>query len=329
MTPLRTAVVGVGYLGGYHAEKYAALPGADLVAVVDTDARRGRAVASRLDCEFLTDYRELDRRVDAVSIAVPTVLHFEVARHFVDQGVHVLVEKPVTTTLQEADELVALAQRRGVCFQVGHLERFNAVVQAAVERVTTPMFIESNRLAPFTPRGADVSVVLDLMIHDIDIILNLVGAPVTRIDARGLQVISGDIDIANAQLQFANGCMANVTASRVSLKKERKMRLIQPNAYIALDLLEKKLEIRRKGETECYPGYPDIVSEKIDIGDGDALLNEIDAFLTSVRTGREPVISGAEGRQALSTAIEITRQLRKNPLFVAQNQTEAALGRSA
>jgi predicted dehydrogenase len=314
MKPLRAAVIGVGYLGRFHAEKYAALPEAELVAVVDTDTARGGEVAERLGCGYHRDYQALGDDLDVVSIVVPTPLHHRVARHFLERDVHVLVEKPITTTLEEADELVELAARRDLCLQVGHLERFNSAVEAMAGLVTTPMFIESNRLAPFTPRGSDVSVVMDLMIHDIDIILNLVGEPVERIDANGIQIISGDIDIANARIKFANGCVANVTASRVSMKRERKMRLFQPNAYISLDFQNCTLEIRRKAETEQHPGIPDIRSETIELDNGDALRNEIAAFLACVRSGGTPVVSGREGREALATAIEITRQLSSSPI---------------
>lgn len=314
MKPLRTAVVGVGYLGRFHAEKYIALEDADLVAVVDTDADRAQTMAEQLGCTVLTDYRQLVGRVDAVSIVVPTRFHYSVAADLLRAGVHVLVEKPITATLAEADELIARAREQDRCLQVGHLERFNPAVQGLLERVATPMFIESHRLAPFNPRGADVSVVLDLMIHDIDIILNLVGQPLARIDANGVPVISRDIDIANARLQFANGCVANVTASRVSLKSERKMRLFQRSGYFSLDFQQRTLEIRRTSETPGRHGLPDIHSEQLEFEGGDAIRSEIAAFLASIRNGTRPVVSGEDGRQALATAIEISRQLADNPL---------------
>lgn len=314
MKPLRAAVVGTGYLGRFHAQKYAALPEAELVAVVDSNRRRAEEVAAELGCRPLTDYHELTGQVDVVSIVVPTQHHYQVASDLLRGNIHVLVEKPMTVTLGEADALIRLAAERELRLQVGHLERFNPAVQAMVDMVSTPMFIESHRLAPYNPRGADVSVVLDLMIHDIDIILNLVHQPLSRIDANGVQVISSDIDIANARLQFENGCVANVTASRVSQKSERKMRLFQPSAYIALDFQSRSLDIRRKGEGEQSPGIPEILSEHQEFEGGDAILSEIRAFLQSVRTGSRPIVSGEDGRQALATAIEITRQLKANPL---------------
>lgn len=314
MTTLRTAVIGTGYLGRFHAEKYAALPSSTLVAVVDEDIERARQAADRLGCEALTDYRELFGRVDAVSIVVPTRLHHQVAMDLLDKGIHVLVEKPITVTVDEAQELVELAQARELRLQVGHLERFNPAVQALSDLVSEPMFIESHRLAPFNPRGADVSVVLDLMIHDIDIILNLVGRPVSRIDANGVRVISSDIDIANARIQFDNGCVANVTASRVSLKSERMMRLFQSNAYIALDFQNRSLEVRCKGDGELHPGIANIESEKLAFENGDALMSEISAFLDSVRNGTRPIVNGEDGLRALTTAIEIGRQFSQHPL---------------
>ena len=314
MTPLRTAVIGSGYLGRFHAQKYAALPDSELVAVVDTDQDRARAVARELGCEALHDYRQLPGRVDAVSIVVPTRLHHQVAATMLRNGVHALVEKPVTVSVEEADELIDLASSGGLRLQVGHLERFNPAVQGLVGLVTTPMFIESHRLAPFNPRGADVSVVLDLMIHDIDIILNLVRQPLSRIDANGVPVISSDIDIANARLQFANGGVANVTASRVSLKSERKMRLFQRSAYIALDFQERTLDVRRTTDTLEPGGIPEIRSDRQTFPGGDAIMSEIAAFLACIRDGSRPVVSGEDGRQALATAIEITRQLNEHPL---------------
>lgn len=315
MSKIRAGVIGVGYLGRFHAQKYAALDHVDLVGVADTDHARATEVAAEIGTEAVTDYRELLGRVDAVSIVVPTRFHHQVAAEFLRHGSHVLVEKPITTSLDEADDLIQLARRHDRRLQVGHLERFNAAVRELADVVGTPMFIESQRLAPFNPRGADVSVVLDLMIHDIDIILKLVDRPVVRIDANGAPVISSDIDIANARLQFDNGCVANVTASRVSLKAERKMRLFQRNSYIALDFQQRSLDIRsRVNSGRSTPAMEDIQSEQRTFDDGDALRAEITHFVDCIRSGRDPLVTGADGRQALATAIEITRQLRDNPL---------------
>ncbi len=309
MRPLRCAVIGVGYLGKFHAEKYAALPGCELVAVADLDAPAVQAVADRTGSRAVTDYRELLGKVDAASIVVPTSLHFEVARDFLAAGAHVLVEKPMTVTLEEADELIAIAERTGRILMVGHLERFNAALLGLDLTQDKPLFIESHRLAPFNPRANDVSVVLDLMIHDIDIILDMVGSEVERIDAKGVAVLTSDIDIANARLSFKSGCIANVTASRVSLKVERKMRLFMPSCYLSVDFQNRVLAKHRKGEREMFPGVPEILSEESVFENGDALMEEIRHFITCIREGREPLVPGQAGRRALATAIEITRLL--------------------
>ncbi len=311
---LRCAVIGVGYLGKFHAQKYAALPAAELVAVVDADAQVAAGQAAALGCEALTDYRALLDRVDAVSIATPTTLHHAIARDCLARGIHVLVEKPITTTLAQADELIALAEANGCVLQVGHLERYNAAVRALGERLAgPPLFVESHRLAPFKPRATDVSVVLDLMIHDIDLILNLVGAEVTDIRASGAAVLSPDIDIANARLEFANGCVANVTSSRVSQKSERKMRLFQRDAYLAIDFQARVLDVYRKGAGEMFPGVPDIRHEVVEGGDSDALRAEIEDFLDAIASGRPATVSGADGRRALATAMRIGELVAQSP----------------
>lgn len=309
MSSLKCAVVGVGYLGKFHAEKYAALPDCELVAVVDTDLATAQAIAEKTACQALTDYRELLGRVDAVSIVVPTSLHHQVAKDFLTGGAHVLVEKPITVTVAEADELVRIAEEKRRTLMVGHLERFNAALLALDLTEDKPIFIESHRLAPFKPRANDVSVVLDLMIHDIDIILDLVDCEVDRIDAKGVPVLTGDIDIANARISFKNGSVANVTASRVSQKVERKMRMFMPKAYISVDFQNRVLTRHRKGEGEMFPGIPEIVSEESVFEGGDALLEEIKHFVACIRNRREPLVSGHAGRRALATATEITRLL--------------------
>ncbi len=306
MSKIRTAVIGVGYLGRFHAQKYALLDEAELVAVCDTSEEAAGRVARELDTRALNDYRDLVREVDAVSIVVPTQKHHEVARHFLDAGVHVLLEKPITSTLEQGRDLVALARDRGVVFQIGHLERFNPAVVALGDVLDRPRFIESHRIAPFNPRGADVNVVLDLMIHDIDIILDFVRSPVTEIRANGVPVLSSDTDVANARLQFENGCVANVTASRVSLKSERRMRIFQEDAYLTIDFQNKTLGIHRRGKGEMFPGIPEIDSQEMEFEQGDALLAEIRAFLDSIRNGKPPVVSGEDGLRALETAFTIT-----------------------
>lgn len=306
---LRTAVIGVGYLGQFHAEKYAQLPDSELVAVVDTDMNRAAEVAAKVGTSPCTDYRELLDRVDAVSIVVPTQYHFEVARAFLDRGVHVLLEKPITTTIEEADELIRIADERKAVFQVGHLERFNPVVMALDELLTGPRFIESLRIAPFKPRGTDVNVVLDLMIHDIDIIQHIIDSPVKQVNSIGAPVFTDEEDIANARIQFENGCVANVTASRISLKSERKMRIFQADSYITVDFQNKSLAVFRKGSGEMFPGVPNVAMDQKTFEQGDALKSEIASFLECIRTGATPVVSGRDGKRALETALMITKQL--------------------
>jgi predicted dehydrogenase len=309
--PIRTAVVGCGHFGRYHAEKYAALPGAELVAVVDCELERARELGSRLGAMALSDVGELASRVDAASVVVPTRAHFAVARRLLDIGLHVLVEKPIAATLEEADALIALADARGLVLQIGHLERFNAAVLALADVLGKPLFIESHRLAPFKPRGTDVDVVLDLMIHDIDLIQQLVGRPLERVDAVGVPVLSGEDDIANARLHFEGGCVVNVTASRVSLKSERRMRLFQRDAYVSIDFQAGEATIARKGSGEMFPGVPDVRLERRRFEANDPLRLEIEAFLAAVRGERAVAVSGADGRLALDSALRITGALQR------------------
>lgn len=312
MQPVRTAVVGVGYLGRFHAEKYATLPGAELVAVVDTDAGRASDVAVQFGTRALADYREILGEVDAVSIVVPTALHFKVAREFLNRGVHVLVEKPMTVSVEEARALIDIADKQELVLQVGHLERFNSAMLALKDTLREPRFIESHRLAPFKDRGADVNVVLDLMIHDIDIIQNMVRSPIASIDANGVSVLTAEPDIANAHIRFKSGCVANVTASRVSLKSERKIRLFQHDAYISIDLMNRNLRVHRTSDSGDSHGMDRITVEETSYESGDALKMEIEAFLDSVAHRRPPAVSGEDGLKALETAIAITRMVESN-----------------
>jgi predicted dehydrogenase len=306
-SPLRTAVIGVGYLGRFHAQKYAQLPESQLVAVVDADREAATRVAAEVATSSESDYRLLLGRVDAVSVAVPTPLHFNIARDFLLAGAHVLVEKPITATASEARELIELAESTGRVLQVGHLERFNPAVMALEGVLRTPRFVESHRLAPFKQRGTDVSVVLDLMIHDIDLIQELVGSPPEHIDAVGAPVFSGDLDIANARLKFAGGCVANTTASRVSLKQERKIRIFQDDAYLSVDLQQKILTVVRKKAPGSVDTVAGVTIEEQSFEQGDALLVEIESFLATIRSGGRPVVSGEDGLRALETAIRIAR----------------------
>lgn len=309
MRQIRTAVIGAGYLGRYHAQKYASLPNSRLVGVADPSAAARDAVAAELSTTAYADYRELLDKVDAVSIVTPTPLHFPVATEFLAAGVHVLVEKPMTVTVAEGEQLIAHAAAARRILQVGHLERFNAAVQAVQPTLRAPRFIESARLAPFKQRGTDVDVVLDLMIHDIDLILSIVRSPVVSVDAIGTSVFSNAIDIANARLRFANGCVANATASRVSLKTERRLRLFQDDAYISMDLQQKILTVIRKGEGVGADGMPQVSIDENTYEQGDALKSEIEAFLHAIATGEAPAVSGEDGLLALRTAVSIAEQV--------------------
>jgi predicted dehydrogenase len=306
MHPVRTAVIGAGYLGRFHAQKFALLPESQLVAVVDVVEDAREQVAAEAGCRAIVDYRDVLDEVDAVSIATPTPLHHEIAKHCLERGLHVLVEKPIAQTPGQARELIEIAARNDCVLQVGHLERFNAAILALGDTLGQPRFIESHRLAPFKQRGTDVNVVLDLMIHDIDLIQSLVRAPIESIDAVGAAVFSPEIDIANARIRYAGGCVANTTASRVSLKTERKLRLFQDDAYVSIDLQQKVLTIVRKPPpgSDSAPGQ--VVIEERSYERGDALELEIRAFLRSIREGRPAVVSGEDGLRALETAIRIT-----------------------
>lgn len=316
MKKIRTAVIGVGYLGKHHAEKYATLPYSRLVAVCDINPERCHLKANELNVKSIINYQSLLGLVDAVSIAVPTPLHHRVGRFFLDNGIHVLLEKPIASSLEEADDLIAAAKKNKVILQIGHLERFNSAVKAIESQISNPRFIESLRLAPFKLRGSDVNVVLDLMIHDIDIIQSIVKADIQNISASGASVLSPYIDIVNARIEFSNGCVANVTASRVNLKTERKLRIFQHDNYIAIDLDHKKIAIHRKGTQEMYPGIPEITRQVERFEKSDALLDQISAFLDSIIHNKLPLVSGKEGKQALATALEISLIVRQtNKVF--------------
>lgn len=303
---VRAAVIGVGYLGRFHAQKYARLPQADLVAIVDTDGARAEQIASEVETAFSTDYRDLFGKVDAVSIVTPTPYHFAIARDFLSAGVHVLLEKPMTKSREEADELIAIARKSGAILQVGHLERFNSAFTAIRHRLTNPMFVEADRLALFNERGLEVDVILDLMIHDIDIVLSIIDAPVTKVHASGISVLSRLPDIASVRMEFENGAVANLTASRISIKSMRKFRIFQENCYFSIDYSTKRAYAVYKEAEPGEDGFPQISMENFEIIEKDALEEEIAAFLECVRSGSRPVVDGEQGRRALSVALEIS-----------------------
>ena len=304
---IAAGVVGVGYLGKFHAEKYAASAKAHLVGVVDIDQTRANEIAGTVGVPAFTDYRALFGRVQCVSVAVPTRFHYQVARDFIEAGIDVLVEKPLTADIAEARGLVEAARSRGVILQVGHLERFNPAIRRLEGIIKEPKFVECHRLAPFVERGTDVDVVLDLMIHDIDVIASLVRSEVQRVEAVGVPVLTDKPDIANARIKFVNGCIANVTSSRVSLKRERKIRFFQPDAYISIDYDQRRAQIYHKPAPGA--GWLDIRAENLEIKDGDALADEIDSFLDCVRARTLPLVGGADGLRALEIASMISAQL--------------------
>ena len=306
---LKVAVVGVGHLGKWHADKYAACEACELVAVVDTNIENAREIADKHGAVAYSDYREIIPLVDAISLVVPTSLHYKIAREFLEAGIHCLIEKPMTETVAEASELIEIAQNKGLTLQVGHIERFNSVMLGIREHLDRPLFLESTRLAPFTLRATDVSVILDLMIHDIDIILDLIESPVSQISASGISVLSNTIDIANARIEFENGCVANVTASRISRKRERKLRIFQKDAYMSADFQEKIIALNVKGETDNPEGYKDISYKELNFEDNDALNLEVLDFIDAIANDRRPLVNGEDGRRALETAIAITAQI--------------------
>ncbi len=320
---IRVGVIGVGRLGGFHAEKYAALESADLVGVYDPDPERAAEVAGRLGTRAFATAAELLAEVEAVSIVAPTQEHHRLGMQALAAGVHTLVEKPITATIDEARELVATARAAGLKLQVGHIERFNPALLAVEGYELAPLFVESHRLAPFSPRGADVAVVLDLMIHDIDLILTLIKSPVTHIQASGVAVVSGSADIANARVEFENGAVANVTASRISAKRMRKMRLFQRDAYLSLDFADGTAEVfRLAADGEATGAVPSLPLGQIERGsrqrtilyeqppveaERDALKHELTLFLRAVEQNTEPVVTGEDGLRALEVADRIVK----------------------
>lgn len=305
---IRVGVVGIGHLGNYHLQKYSKIDTCRIVAASDTQIERAQKVAELYGCEALADHRKMIGKVDAVSIAVPTGFHHAVARDFLAAGVDVLIEKPICATVEEADDLVALAQKNNLVFQVGFVERFNPAVMALEQVLTRPVFIEVHRLHPFFERGTDVDVILDLMIHDLDIILKFVTAPLSNVEAVGVPVLSDKIDISNVRLSFACGCIANVTASRISAKTMQKLRFFGPKGYHAVDT--RKREILSLSKAVDADGKQQIVQNNIDVGSHDPLEEEIRSFIDCVRTRSKPVVSGEEGRKSLALAMEILRKMK-------------------
>lgn len=309
MQPLRVGVVGAGYLGRYHALIYSRMSLVELVGVVDLDLVRAAEVAAEAGCAQFSRTEDLLGRVDAVSIVVPTSDHLVVARPFLERGVHTLLEKPIAASVGEGTEIVRLARQAGVVLQIGHLERFNAGVMALAERISGPRFIEAHRMGPFVQRATDVDVVSDLMIHDIDIILALVDSEISQIAAVGTPVLTDHLDIANARLEFANGTVANVIASRVSDKKIRRIRVFQERCYLSLDFVEQTLDLAYP-VADATVGCPVIARERVDIEPVKPLDRELTAFVDCVRGGGRPLVDGQAGLKALEVALQVKARVQ-------------------
>jgi predicted dehydrogenase len=306
---LRVGVVGVGYLGRFHARIFAVMPDVELVGIADVDPAAAAAAAGEHGCRCFAEAGELIGQVDAVSVVVPTSAHREVALPFLHAGVHMMLEKPVAASVAEAEEIVAAAEEAGVVLQVGHLERFNAGIMRLAEDVRNPRFIEAHRLGTFVERATDVDVVTDLMIHDIDIVLSLVKSEIVRIDATGLPVLTEHVDIANARIEFGNGAVANVTASRVSNKKFRRIRVFAQDSYHALNFIDQQIDVVKKGEPDPGSRFPRIETQRIEVQPHKPLDAELADFVATVRRGGTPVVTGRDGLAALSVATLVKEKI--------------------
>ena len=307
---LKTAVIGVGHLGKEHARVYHSIEQCELVAVCDTNETNGQAIAEKYGARFVKDFRELLGEVEAVSVATPTVNHHEATCAFLEAGVSVLVEKPISRTLEEADEMIWLAETNKVVLQVGHIERFNPAFQALQRELTRPKFFEAHRMGIFTTRSLDIDVVMDLMVHELDIIASLVNSEVVKIEAVGIPILTQKIDLANARLEFADGAIANITASRVSAERLRKLRVFQPNEYYSLDYAEQQVGMFKLVPPKIAGALPEIVAQGLEVKKREPLLAEIESFVSAVSAKTAPVVTGAAGRRALALAIEVLDKIK-------------------
>jgi len=310
-TKLRAAVIGVGYLGRFHAQKYKLIQDVDLVAVCDARPDRGQAIAKEVATEFVDDFKKLKGRVDLITVAASTRSHYEIAKWCLENHIAVFVEKPITVTSEEAQILVDIAEKNEVTLQVGHVERFNPAMTSAEKVLKNPLFIEVHRLAPFTPRGADVDVVLDLMIHDLDVISSLVKSEVKSVSAVGVPVLTKLVDIANARIEFESGTIANITASRVSMQTTRKFRVFERDKYLSIDFGKGSVDLLTKTGEWADGGIPPLNHESWSLEKGDALLAETQSFVDCVRDKKRPVVSGEDGRNALRLAEKILEKIRE------------------
>ncbi len=305
---IRVGVIGAGHLGTFHAKKYAELEGVSLVGVCDINKQKGELVAEETGARFFRNYRELVRFVDALSIAVPTALHYEISRYALGQGKHILVEKPITEKIWQAKRLIELAEKRNLILQVGHLERFNPALKKISAYIKKPGFIEAERISPFTDRSTDIDVVLDLMIHDIDLLLFFVQSKIAKVEAIGVPVMSEKVDIANARVVFETGCVANITASRVSMSRARKIRIFQEDGYFSIDFINRNIKVVRMVPSASGKGR-ELAGEFHETEQGDPLLEEIREYISSVRSGKRPQVSGHEGLEALRAAYKIINKI--------------------
>ncbi|MBI5573314.1 MAG: Gfo/Idh/MocA family oxidoreductase [Elusimicrobia bacterium] len=322
---MKIGVIGVGSLGQHHARVYSQMMevdpvrngvshrdisnGVELFGVCDVDKKRAEKIAKSFNARAFSDYKELIGKIDAVSIVVPTPLHYSVAKDFLNAGIHCLVEKPITDNVSQAEELLKIANEKNIILQIGHIERFNTAVIEAQKHIKSPKFIEAQRLGPYDPRVAHIGVVMDLMIHDIDIILTLVDSKIIQMDVIGAKVLSKNEDIANVRLKFENGCVANISASRVSLDKFRKIRIFQDDTYISLDYAGQSLKIyKKKSDVVTFMSDIEIIKPKLKTEE--PLKRELEHFINCVKTGKTPIVTGEHGRDALSVAIEILKKLK-------------------
>lgn len=306
---LKVAVIGAGHLGQHHARIYAGLSSVELVAVCDTNEAKGKAIAEKFNTKFVINYRQILDDVDAVSIATPTVSHGEIGNEFLQRGIHCLVEKPIAKNLNEADAMIALAAEKNAVLQIGHVERFNPAFLAVKDKIHQPYFFEAHRLGIFTMRSLDIDVVMDLMVHELDLIASLVNSEVVKLDAVGIPILTPKVDLANARIEFANGCIANITASRVSGEKMRKFRIFQPNEYYSLDFGEQELSMGKLSPPAPGSFIPEIQAGKVEIEKREPLLSELESFVQSIQQNTQPVVTGQDGRKALALALETLEKI--------------------
>ncbi|MEM7543421.1 MAG: Gfo/Idh/MocA family oxidoreductase [Pseudomonadota bacterium] len=309
MSRLRAAVIGVGYLGNFHAQKYYQHPGVELVAVVDTDRERAIEVAKRYDAQPLTDFADVLERVDLVSIVVPPAYHFDIAQIVVERGIHALVEKPVTETTAQAQSLITSARDANAVLQVGHLERFNPLVRKLKDAIVSPTLIETQRFSAYQKRGTEVDVVIDLMIHDIDIVLNLIASPLKSVQSSGTAVMTNSIDIAHARMEFENGTVAELAASRVSQEPARSMKVYDAGKIISIDYMNHEFHVANIGEDQHSRSPDALVFETQSIPGTDVLNEEIESFINAIKSGTTPAVTGEDGKRALEVAIEVSERI--------------------